>query len=37
MWAFSKVSGPAALLLAPYLAWVSFASYLNFMFLTLNG
>ncbi|HVU80139.1 MAG TPA: TspO/MBR family protein [Candidatus Paceibacterota bacterium] len=37
IWAFSKISGPAALLLAPYLAWVSFASYLNFMLWTLNS
>jgi tryptophan-rich sensory protein len=32
----SKVSRPAALLLIPYLAWVSFASYLNYMLLILN-
>ncbi|HVV15075.1 MAG TPA: TspO/MBR family protein [Candidatus Paceibacterota bacterium] len=37
VWSFSKVSGTAALLLAPYLVWVSFASYLNFMLWTLNS
>jgi tryptophan-rich sensory protein len=37
MWSFSKVSGPAALLLAPYLAWVSFATYLNYSIWVLNG
>jgi len=36
MLAFSKVSKPAALLLVPYLAWVSFASFLNFTILQLN-
>ncbi len=35
--AFAKVSRPAAWLLAPYLAWVSFAAYLNFMIWRLNG
>ncbi len=33
---FYKVSRPAALLLLPYLAWVTFASYLNFMIWRLN-
>ncbi|NYT08299.1 MAG: tryptophan-rich sensory protein [Methanomicrobiales archaeon] len=33
---FSRVSRPAALLLLPYLAWVSFASILNYAILTLN-
>ncbi|RXK89143.1 tryptophan-rich sensory protein [Chlorobaculum sp. 24CR] len=36
MLAFAKVSKPASLLLAPYLAWVSFASFLNFTILQLN-
>lgn len=36
MVAFAKVSKPAALLLLPYLGWVSFASYLNFTILLLN-
>ncbi|NTV01694.1 MAG: tryptophan-rich sensory protein [Chlorobiaceae bacterium] len=34
--AFGRVSRPAALLLVPYLCWVSFASYLNFTILQLN-
>jgi tryptophan-rich sensory protein len=34
--AFARVSKPAALLLVPYLCWVSFASYLNFTILRLN-
>ena len=34
--AFSKVSKPAAWLLAPYILWVSFAGYLNFMIFWLN-
>ena len=34
--AFGRVSKPAALMLAPYLCWVSFASYLNFTILQLN-
>lgn len=33
---FTKVSNAAATLLIPYLAWVSFASYLNFTILMLN-
>ncbi|TNJ39654.1 tryptophan-rich sensory protein [Chlorobaculum thiosulfatiphilum] len=36
MFAFARVSKPASLLLAPYLAWVSFASFLNFTILQLN-
>ncbi len=34
--AFSRVSRKAALLLVPYLLWVSFAAYLNFQFWILN-
>lgn len=34
--AFARVSKKAALLLAPYLLWVSFAAYLNFQFWMLN-
>ncbi len=34
--AFAKVSKPAAWLLAPYILWVSFAGYLNFMIFWLN-
>lgn len=34
--AFAKISKPAAWLLAPYLLWVSFAGYLNFMIWILN-
>ncbi|NTU68034.1 MAG: tryptophan-rich sensory protein [Chlorobiaceae bacterium] len=34
--AFAKVSKSAALLLVPYLCWVSFATYLNFTILQLN-
>lgn len=33
---FARVSKPAALLLLPYIAWVSFASYLNYMIWLLN-
>lgn len=33
---FARVSRSAALLLVPYLLWVSFASYLNFVILRLN-
>ena len=36
MLAFAKVSKPASWLLAPYLAWVSFASFLNFTIVQLN-
>lgn len=35
--AFRRVSGPAAWLLAPYLAWVAFATVLNASILSLNG
>lgn len=34
--AFAKISKPAAWLLVPYILWVSFASYLNFMIWILN-
>ena len=34
--AFAKISKLAAWLLAPYLAWVSFAIYLNYAFWSLN-
>jgi tryptophan-rich sensory protein len=34
--AFFNVSKAAALLLVPYLIWVSFASYLNYSLLILN-
>lgn len=34
--AFAKISKPAAWLLIPYILWVSFASYLNFMIWILN-
>ena len=34
--AFAKISKPAAWLLLPYILWVSFASYLNFMIWILN-
>lgn len=36
MWAFDRVDRRAALLLVPYLAWVTFAGYLNYAFWTLN-
>ena len=36
MAAFAKVARPAALLLLPYLAWVTFASYLNWGIVVLN-
>lgn len=35
--AFSKISKPAAWLLAPYIAWVSFAGYLNYALWILNS
>jgi translocator protein len=34
--AFARVSRPAAWLLAPYILWVSFASYLNYQIYVLN-
>lgn len=34
---FAQISVPAALLLAPYLAWVTVAATLNFRLLQLNG
>jgi tryptophan-rich sensory protein len=33
---FSRISKTAAWLLVPYLLWVSFATYLNYAFWTLN-
>lgn len=36
MWAFNRVDRRAALLLVPYLLWVSFAAYLNYQFWVLN-
>ena len=36
IFAFAKVSKTAAWLLAPYILWVSFASYLNYMIYVLN-
>jgi tryptophan-rich sensory protein len=36
MWAFARVDRRAALLLVPYLLWVSFAAYLNYRFWALN-
>ncbi len=36
-WRFARVSRPAAWLLAPYLAWVSFAAVLNFALWRLNA
>ncbi|MBP6944634.1 tryptophan-rich sensory protein [Patescibacteria group bacterium] len=36
MIAFYRISKPAAYLLFPYLAWVSFAAYLNYMIYVLN-
>ena len=36
MWAFDRVDRRAALLLVPYLLWVSFAAYLNYSFWVLN-
>jgi len=34
---FSKISAPAALLLLPYILWVSFAAYLNYSIWRLNA
>ena len=34
--AFAKISKPAAWLLVPYIAWVSFAAYLNYSIYVLN-
>ncbi len=34
--AFARISKPAAWLLAPYIAWVSFAAYLNYAIWSLN-
>ena len=36
IWAFSRVDWRAGALLVPYLAWVSFAAYLNYGFWVLN-
>lgn len=36
IFAFYKISRPAAALLLPYLLWVSFAGYLNFVIWSLN-
>ena len=36
MWAFHRVDYRAAVLLVPYLLWVSFAAYLNYQFWILN-
>ena len=36
MVAFARVSKPAAWLLVPYLAWISFAAYLNYALWILN-
>ena len=36
MWAFDRVDRRAALLLVPYLLWVSFAAYINYRFWVLN-
>ncbi len=37
LWAFAKISKPAAWLLVPYIAWVSFAAYLNYTLWILNS
>lgn len=37
IFAFAKISRPAAWLLAPYILWVSFAAYLNFALWILNA
>lgn len=34
--AFAKISKPSAWLLVPYIIWVTFASYLNFMIWSIN-
>ena len=36
LWAFARISKGAAWLLVPYLAWVSFATALNFAIWSLN-
>ncbi|MEF8789343.1 MAG: TspO/MBR family protein [Haloarculaceae archaeon] len=36
VWAFDRVDRRAALLLVPYLLWVSFAAFLNYRFWVLN-
>jgi tryptophan-rich sensory protein len=36
MWTFDRVDRRAALLLVPYLLWVSFAAFLNYRFWVLN-
>jgi tryptophan-rich sensory protein len=36
VWAFDRVDRRAALLLLPYLLWVSFAAVLNYRFWVLN-
>ena len=36
IFAFYKISKPAACLLLPYILWVSFASYLNYTIWVLN-
>src|SRR6056297_1010449 len=36
MWAFGRVDRRAAVLLVPYLLWVSFAAFLNYRFWALN-
>lgn len=36
IWTFRRVDRPAAWLLVPYLAWVSFAGYLNYAIWALN-
>ncbi|WP_049984971.1 TspO/MBR family protein [Halobellus rufus] len=36
MWVFARVDRRAALLLVPYLLWVTFAAYLNYRFWVLN-
>jgi len=36
IWAFDRVDRRAAILLVPYLLWVTFAAYLNYQFWVLN-